>query len=407
MYCLELCSEEDWACLEHIWRQFFETCSYPSPFSRWEWAQTWWQMLGRRSLDGAVSTLYVLAVFTNDNDLVGLVPFHYPKKTGTVFAPRCLRPLGVLGLRYQDLTEEPILLLHPAQEEAVIAAVMTHLNRRAGPMRWDSYQLHVVHANRKTLSAASKRSRTPVVQRPDEEPMLRLSLPKTWEEYRSGLGQSTREGMARKPRLLSRRCRRWSVTVARAPEEVAKATDILVSLHRKRADAGSPDRTNHLPSEAHRLFLKKALPALAARGAASVMLLTADESVIAAQALLESHGDLLFFYSGFDPEWSNCSPLTILAAEAIQSAILRGASTVNFHRFVQEWKTRLGAQPDLWFEQVICVRGAPLSLLRTALYARDRRCRDAAEAALLDETFAMPGRPAGAARSVTSRGDAL
>ncbi len=131
-YCLELRSEEEWASLEHVWRQFFETCSYPSPFSTWEWAQTWWQMLGRRTLDGTVSCLYVLAVFDNDDALGGLVPFHYPMKTGSVLAPRCLRPLGVLGLRYQDLTEEPIILLRLDREQAVLEAVLTHLKRRAG-----------------------------------------------------------------------------------------------------------------------------------------------------------------------------------------------------------------------------------------------------------------------------------
>lgn len=391
MYCLELHSEEDWACLEHVWRQFFETCSYPSPFAMWEWARTWWRMLGRRPLDGAVSCLYVLAVFNTDNALVGLVPFHYPRKTGSVLAPRCLRPLGVLGLRYQDLTEEPIILLHRDQEQAVLEAVMTHLKRCAGQLHWDAYQLHVVHPVRETLAAAAPKSpHHPVVQRYDETPMLLLPLPKTWEEYRSSLGQSTREGISRKPRLLSRRCREWSVSVAREPEEVSEATDVLVYLHRKRADLGSPDRTDHLPSKAHRLFLKEVLPALASRGVASVMFLKADDCVIAAQVLLESHGVLLFLYSGFDPEWSNCSPLTILAVEAIKSAILRGVSTLNFHRFVQDWKTRLGARPVLWFEQVVCVRGALLSILRTAFYARDRQCRDAAEVGPPNGAYATP-----------------
>jgi CelD/BcsL family acetyltransferase involved in cellulose biosynthesis len=165
----------------------------------------------------------------------------------------------------------------------------------------------------------------------------------------------------------------------RDPEETAKATDVLVSLHRKRADAGGPDRTNHLRSKDHRLFLREVIPALASRGGAAVALLKADDTVIGAQILLESGGTLLFYYSGFDPEWGNCSPLTILASEVVRSAIEQGVKTLNFHRFIQDWKTRLGAQPSLWFEQSVCVRGTPLSLLRTALYARDRECRDPIE----------------------------
>ena len=379
IYCLELRSEEEWAALECVWRKFFEACSYPSPFATWEWAHTWWRVLGRRPLDGAVPSLYVLAVFDEADTLIGLVPFHYPTRTGSVLAPRCLRPFGVLGMRYQDLTEEPVILLHPAREAAALEAVMTHLKRRIGRMHWDTYQLHIVHPVRRTLAAATEPMRPPAMLRSEETPMLLLSLPKTWEEYKSGLGQSTREGISRKPRLLSRRCPEWSVHVAREPEGVAEATDTLVYLHRKRADAGSRERTDHLPSAAHRLFLREVLASLASRGVASVMLLKADAHVIAAQILLEVRGVPLFFYSGFDPEWGDCSPLTILTAEAIKSAILRGVATLNFHRFAQDWKTRLGAEQVLWFEQVVCVRGTPLSILRTALYARDRRSRDADE----------------------------
>ena len=110
-----------------------------------------------------------------------------------------------------------------------------------------------------------------------------------------------------------------------------------------------------------------------------ILLLRADGRVIAAQSVLFSQNDWLLYHQGLDPEWAQVSPPVILQMEAFRMAIEAGARKIRLHRFAQEWKLRWGAEPDGFFDQWMCVRRQPMSLLRTALYARNQACLDIPE----------------------------
>lgn len=362
--------------LEFAWRTLFAQNYEDSPFCRFEWFEAWWRHFGSRLESGARTSNLLAIVVRDRSHVVGIACFYHLDYPLTSFQARCLRPVGVLGYRHSELTEEPILLMRRGLESPILVEIKSRLEDLKS--EFDLVQLHYI-APEETKPEVPCRRRMLLKKGKWHEStlMLSLRLAPTWEDFVATQSAKSQEHIKRKPRALAKRCESWTVEIA-SPEDTPGAVDELVRLHRIRAESAK-GRTVHIVSKEQRLFYREYFTKAATDGLGGVIVLKADGKVIAAQSVLFGQGEWLLFHQGHDPEFAQVSPLVILQMEAFKMAINAGVGKIRLHRFAQEWKLRWGAKPEGFFDQWMSIRRAPHSILRTALYSLNQKSLDVFE----------------------------
>jgi CelD/BcsL family acetyltransferase involved in cellulose biosynthesis len=159
-----------------------------------------------------------------------------------------------------------------------------------------------------------------------------LQLSESWEQTRAGLKRNVKESIRRSQNRLKKDGRSWRIRHLEFDALDVDAVDRLLTLHRARAAA--PQAGVHHPdaftSPLSRSFLRKLLPELSRRGAASIFELQLDGETRASQLALHAPGCSYVYASGFDPELWQLGPVTLLHAELIKHAVTRGDRFVNF-----------------------------------------------------------------------------
>ena len=368
--CCEIMSDEHFLSLRDEWNRLLTQCSYPAPFCSWEWAWEWWHSFGKDVSPGY--RLLVVQAYRADGCLIGLAPFFFPSQSAGPLRLRPLRPLGTrIHCLADDLTEEPLLLLHRDDPEGALQGLLAALLKWKGRGAWDLIHLRRM---RRASDPAFRTiwnqipARFPfVLTRPRQRDGQTRILPSAWPEFRRSLSRSMRDNIPYYPRLLTREEHAWAVRIARAPEEVAEAARVVVALHRARAySERGPAHFDHMPTAAHQQFFVDVLTRLAANQMAAVALLEVSGVPVAAQSVLESGGRLTFYYSGFDPEWHRYSPITVLHTALIQEAIERGLTSLDYLPEAEPWKTRWGTQAEYIYDELSCLSLNPRSLFRNA-----------------------------------------
>jgi hypothetical protein len=364
----------DFEAMETPWRQLFADCSYPTPFASWEWVSNWWTFF---SADGQTNEsplhflLFEVWCGQHDNRMrVGLFPCYYRKaEPGNLC---CLRLLGDMGGTTDDITEEPIVLLRKGWESTATDLFLKFV-QTASNVAWDYVSLR--------MPCAQPPVRRPMLSLPGQalfvkrEPFYTevLTLPSSWEQFRTSLSKSMRDNLAYYPRRLTRHGHPFTVRIAAEPEDVEQATELLAELHSRRASSTRGiAHCDHLHSPLHRAFLKTCLGQMARRGMASVLLLDIDGVAAAALVVLHSHGVSTLYYTGFDPAYYDFSPLLILNAEAIRRAIEAGDRQINFLPGTRRWNARWGAVSEPFFERILLSHRSPGSLWRVIMTTVNR-----------------------------------
>ena len=400
--CREITTAEEFKGLQAEWNALLAECSYPSPFCTWEWAWEWWRHFGGGAASGY--RLLVALAYRPEGTLIGLAPFFFP---GAQAGPLRLRPLRPLATRIRcmvdDMTEEPIILLHHKATEEALRGVWTALSAWKGRRDWDLLHLRLMRrASEPDLCSVWRQmpGTLPfVLPRSSRRLGQTRSLPRSWPEFRQSLGKSMRDNVAYYPRLLTREGHAWSVRIARTPQEVAAAMPSLISLHgcRARSERG-PAHLDHLPGPAQKRFLRDVLVRLSAQDMAAVALLEINGTPIAAQTVLETRGRMTFYYSGFDPHWHRYSPVTVLHIALLQDAIARGLTTLSYLPEAETWKTRWGTEAEYVYDELSCLSVHPRALLRSAwrrvTYWRSRRRGSACECGFCTPAEQEDGMPA-------------
>lgn len=332
-------------------RRLFSQCSYPSVFASWDWASHWWRHFGVQEARGGP---IVVAAYDRQERIIGLAAFYEAPARLRWLGERRLEPFGVL--RPVDLlSEEPVFLSRTGHESAAMEAICRHLRERPPRLRWNHFTLNVLRPLCDPLGndgcAFGGRPRAVDdlwLQTVCDCGAYLSALTDSWDEYRRRLSRSMRDNLAYYPRKLTKAGHRWSVRLVRRPDQIRAWLPVLFSQHADRAHSGRGRRhVDHIPDEKHRRFLLECLPALAASGMAFLAVLEVDGRPVASQTFLEAGGILTFCNSGFDPDWYDFSPLTIVAAEVIRDAIGRRVSTLNFLPWDAPWKTRWGARQGM------------------------------------------------------------
>jgi CelD/BcsL family acetyltransferase involved in cellulose biosynthesis len=313
----------------------------------------------------------------HDGRIVGIAPMHFGCRNRLSLEPRCLRPVGVLGQRHSDLTEEPVLLIEKGLQAEVVPVLLNALSELASD--FDIVQLHYVADEPTTANRSRWSSLLTSGCWHNSTPMLSVALPETWEAFCAHLSSRSRDHFRRKPAALAKKCGKYTVELA-SPEQTHWAVNELIRLHRLRAE-NSRGRTVHIVSQEHRLFYQDFFCRMAVLGLGGIWILRTKDEVISAQSMLVGEREWLLLHSGHSDAYANLSPTVVLQIEVFRQAISQGAPKIRLHRFAQEWKMRMGAQIDGYFDQWIAMRRNPSTMVRAAFYAGSRSQRDIPEPA--------------------------
>ena len=114
-----------------------------------------------------------------------------------------------------------------------------------------------------------------------------------------------------------------------------------VTLHRRSREG----KAKFMDARMERFF-RRAIVALAARGAARLAFLDTAAGPVAAFVTLEWDATVALYNSGFDPERAALSPGLILLAHVIRDAIERGRRRFDFLRGEERYKYDFGPTPE-------------------------------------------------------------
>ena len=347
-------TERELQALEPLWRELHAEARDASPFRSWDFTVEWLRhfVLGRAG--DATGRFEIVFAFDAHRRLIGAAAMFEERSHGSNALGLILQPFG-RSRSFETMTDEPIVLLRRGQEEKAAQALAQHVVARVVAVGWD---LAVVPGGPQ-LGASPKRSvawprplDSVQVTRPVAG-VLALELPQRWEAFTAGLSKSMRDNIAYYPRRLTREIGEWTLRTARTPPEIALAIEHLIDLHnsRSRAATGVAHRS-HIANAREASFVRSWFARSAIRGEISIVSVEVGGEIIAAQAFIEMPGCVAVYYSGFDERYHRYSPLTIITAHLIRSAIERGVRRLEFPPGPTAWKSRWGANGASMYDEV-------------------------------------------------------
>ncbi|MBV8144680.1 MAG: GNAT family N-acetyltransferase [Gammaproteobacteria bacterium] len=337
------------------YRHLYRLTGNTLPFATQEWHLAWCEHLLTRSRRTSQEPLFCVAR-NGAGTCVGLVPL--------ILTRRRLGALtvGALGLVGADpkLTEIRNPLIEPGYERAVLGALQERLARVPG---WDWIQWSGVSP---ALAAALSVEATP--QWYEKLDAYVLDLPRSWDEFRSGLRRNVRESLRHCYNSLRRDGHDFELVVARDPVEVRWALYRFLQLHTLRAQMPwGPSHVDRFAAQSLRAFLYGVCERLAARDAVRVFQLRIGATVVASRIGFVVGDGLYLYYSGFDPAWARYSVMTTTVAEALRYAIASGLRSVNLSLTAEQSKLRWHPR-RIDFHSALVARSSVRSRLACAVY---------------------------------------
>ena len=340
--------------LEAQWNAITSSNSNPSPFSSWNWIKNWIEIFGA---DQNIVTL----VCRNGQEVVGIVPFAW--KQG-IF-PLSMRKLCMIAsqtiISDKGVTEEPVFAIksQPQIRDLVLSATHSKLKQMLLSGPWDCIAYRRFGQGIEGCSLVEMKKDCVVTQRYSRGSEF-VHVSESWEEYLDSLSKSTN----RKISYFRKKFQKANVhlTVEEVlVEEAEAAIETLVSFHNMRVCLGPNCKEVDSFNDPRQVaLLIQAMKDMIPVGDARIVVLKANDQIIAVQVFLKSGSMLVAHHSGFDPQWTKFRPVFVLQSYVIQGATREGIKTLSFIRgntFKQEtW----GAKSH---NQIIDITIAKTSLL--------------------------------------------
>jgi len=301
-----------------------------NPLRSWQWLATWWKYYG------GDRELYVLAVYNDDNLLVGLAPLFREQRGST---GQVLQWLGAGDVCTDYMT---ILTSHEYEQSAISTLSDWLVDHSNDPDHgWDLIELEGVAENDTSLTSfiALLDEKGCATHCRKDLCCWRLPLAESWESFLASMSKSRRKKIKKWQRALTENPS-LSVHRARNEDELTNGMRSFVDLHqRRRTSLGEPGCfacdtfTGFLHESAHRLFATEML---------ELFWLEHIGRPVAAEFDLVD-GDTIYGYqSGIDPEALQYSPGNLLGTAIMRHGIETERTTYDFlrgnERYKQWWK---------------------------------------------------------------------
>jgi hypothetical protein len=294
-----------------------------TPFLTPLWAEVWLRHFGK-SLDP-----WLICFRDDDGSLQGLGFFLESSRDGDI-------GLTLLGSR--DVWDYRDLVIRPGKEEEIFRS----LGRFFGENQWSFIELDGIAEASPTAKAfpAIMDSFGYRTVKENDETVIHLSLPATWEDFLMNLNGKDRHELRRKIRRIEKEgsCEFAGVSDASALDE---KLGIFLELHRR----SRRDKSEFMTSEMEAYFRELAR-GLWEQGWLDLSFLRFRGKEVAAFFAFDFAGVKFVYNSGYDPDFAWYSPGIVLAGYCIRGAIEKGMAGFNFLRGREEYKYHLGGREE-------------------------------------------------------------
>ncbi len=301
--------------IESEWQNLFNQCPNATVFQSPAWLIPWvTHFIG--------DTLRALIVRRSDGHLIGIAPmFLWTNETGE----RQLLPAGISHSDYIDC------LIEPGTEQPCADAFAEFLN--ALSTEWDVCRFEQLAWNARLIQL------WPTARRREGEPCLTLALPPNLVELPRTLPKQIRQNLTY---YQNRSAKIGTVTyeVAR-PDSLAECLEALFCLHnacwKTRGVQGA------FTDETVRSFHAEVAARCMAVGSLRLHTLRLNSKIIASAYCFKNASRTSLYLTGYDPEFKQLSPGTLIIGRAIEQAVEDGSLEFDFLRGREPYKYLWGA----------------------------------------------------------------
>lgn len=307
------------------WRELFSRIECPVPFLSIEWMGAWWRQCG------GFDRLCVVAVREPQGSLVAVAPFYLRVSRLQNRGARVLSLLGngSMGSEYLNL------LVDPWYSRPAIDAITYWVMEQRG--EWDYVEFVKGDQDSPIFRTLCERFKSCGMSSCEVwsgvSPYIRL--PRSFEEYLSGVSSNLRYNFRRRRKALEREGKIELHVVQDWPTIQASYGELL-RLHRQRFRQ-KDEMSDFLDPVAQRFHIE-ALHRMSAGGMARLFVLRVGGKAIAALYGFSAGKRFSFYQSGMDPDWSRLSVGLVLMGYSIEEAIRSGHDEFDFLEGDQPYK---------------------------------------------------------------------
>jgi CelD/BcsL family acetyltransferase involved in cellulose biosynthesis len=308
--------------LESAWNDLFDRARCDNVFLTYEWLAAWADAFCPGS------SLFIVAISTETNGLIALAPLYISQSF--LGGPRRLGLLGdrFVGSDYLDF------LVDRECADAAMKCIREIIQSRHN--EWDYIEFADVDSETLvTAFQSSMQAAGYVTQTLTGARCPFIALPPSAGAFLAGLPNKLRSNLKYYKRALQRE---GTLKLIDVTNNIDPAFAELVRLHERRFT--SQNETSAFLAPEVRALHKSLAAKLAERRLAHIFLLELNGKAIAALYGFSIRGRMLFYQSGFDPEYSRFGVGTLLLGEVITACIESGHREFDFLRGDEAYKYR-------------------------------------------------------------------
>jgi CelD/BcsL family acetyltransferase involved in cellulose biosynthesis len=323
----EINNQSGFSSLEEDWTALLKKSRSDTVFLTWEWMYTWWECF-QKNLD-----LFILTVYDENNNLVGIAPLCIDKKR--ICGIPVLNYIKFLGTMPTSSDHLDFIIFHGMEREALISITdyMFHIKT------WDLCLLSNIPISSLTAKLLKKIIENKPFQSEVSQICPYISLPTRIEYFHSSISKKMRNMIKRERRNLYNKYKDVDFVIWKIPESIDDAMEKLFRLHKSRWMAVK-HKGNFIDSNI-RKFHKKVARAFLNSDMLRLYFLRVQGKDVAALYTFKYNNKLCYYQSGRDPEWSKEGVGGILINLIIENAIKKGYAEFDFLRGMEDYKTRL------------------------------------------------------------------
>jgi len=317
-------AENEFAALGDQWQQLAVRDEQAMLFNDWQWNSLWWQHYKH------LGHLHILLVF-NEQQLVGIGPFYRNRSKAFGFGK--MDTLRFIGTGANTSPDDVNIVADPTFRRQVADALCDYLFRQK------FQRMLLMEVSEKSTFYSVFRSRAQAMPGYSLEPVVHsrryANLPKSWSVFREQISRNTHKRLKRRKNRLDA-TKAVEFKICRTQSEIDVAFDALVRLHMLRWKTRG--HTGSFGSEDYRLFHQNLVRELLLREQLWLITLEVEGVIVGVEYAFLYKQTLMFFQTGFDPEFAHLSPGHVLMTYAIKTAIESGVERIDMLKGDYQYK---------------------------------------------------------------------
>lgn len=320
----EISDAEEFEKLCEEWNELVEHDDHATVFQLWEFQYHTWKIFAD------VITPCLVLVRNANGQLVGCAPLGVKRSK---IGPLSASTLEFVAERFSDYCN---FIIHREFEKDVLFELSQWL--KSNLKRWDMMYLRSLRGDSWVISKIDtfRDAGLPLtVSETSVAPCMRLD--NEWASYEDAMSKKRAKSLRYMVRKLFRDYG-GEYKVIKNSEDLVKPMKQFMDLHQKRMH--QKNQRGHFGEDNVRSEFIALIQKLAKKGYASVHTIGSDKEVIAAICTLNYHGSVCFYQGGFDTDYTDLSPGTVMQCLRINDAIEDGAVEYDFLDGDEPYKKR-------------------------------------------------------------------